>query len=93
MNVYFISGLAADRSVFKYIRLPEGYDAIYLEWIAPLPGETLPQYAERLAQQMDATKPFGVIGLSFGGMLADTDRGFAALNAALKWRAEGKARR
>lgn len=70
MNVYCISGLAADRSVFKYIRLPHGYDAVYLDWIQPLPNETLAQYALRLAQPIDGTKPFGLVGLSFGGMVA-----------------------
>jgi hypothetical protein len=35
----------------------------------------------------------GLLVPLFGGMLADTGRGFAALNAALKRRAEGKAQR
>ena len=70
MKVYFITGLAADRSVFKYIRLPQGYKPIYLDWIAPYAAETLTQYAQRLAQSIDTAEPFCVIGLSFGGMLA-----------------------
>ncbi len=35
----------------------------------------------------------GLLVPLFGGMLADTERGFAALNTALKRRAEGKAQR
>jgi hypothetical protein len=35
----------------------------------------------------------GLLVPAFSGMLADTERGFAALNAALKRRAEGKAQR
>jgi pimeloyl-ACP methyl ester carboxylesterase len=70
MKVYFISGLAADRRVFRNIQLPEGYEAHYLDWIPVRRNETLPQYAMRLAESMDASEPFALIGLSFGGMLA-----------------------
>lgn len=70
MNVYLIPGLAADQTIFRHLRLPQGYEAVYVDWIPPLPNETLAQYAQRLAQQINTTKPFGLIGLSFGGMLA-----------------------
>ncbi|MFT3824600.1 MAG: alpha/beta hydrolase [Chitinophagaceae bacterium] len=70
MKVYFISGLAADRRVFKHIRLPEGYEAVYLDWIDPQPGESLGDYALRLALPIDTTEPFALIGLSMGGMIA-----------------------
>lgn len=70
MKVYFISGLAADQSVFRHIRLPEGCEAVHLEWIQPLPGETLAGYALRLAQRIDPSEPFALVGLSMGGMLA-----------------------
>jgi surfactin synthase thioesterase subunit len=70
VNVYFISGLAADRSIFKYIRLPEGHEAVHLDWILPVQNESLPAYAHRLAEKIDATKPFAIVGLSLGGMLA-----------------------
>jgi pimeloyl-ACP methyl ester carboxylesterase len=70
MNVYFISGLAADRRVFQNIELPEGYTPHYLDWITPYKNETLQQYAERLTAKIDPSKPFVVVGVSFGGMLA-----------------------
>jgi pimeloyl-ACP methyl ester carboxylesterase len=70
VNVYFIPGLAADHTVFKYIALPPGYTACYVKWINPLANESLPDYACRLAEQIDTQKPFVVVGLSFGGMLA-----------------------
>ncbi len=69
-KVYFISGLGADHRVFKYIRLPEGMEAVYLHWIDPQPGESLSAYATRLAGRIDTTEPFALVGLSFGGMLA-----------------------
>lgn len=70
MKAYFISGMAADSRVFKHIRLPEGYEAVFLEWIEPLPDESLPSYALRLAKGIDRSEPFALIGLSFGGMIA-----------------------
>jgi pimeloyl-ACP methyl ester carboxylesterase len=70
VNVYFISGLGADRSVFKHIRLPQGHEAIYIDWIPLLRNETLASYALRLSETIDTTQPFSLVGLSFGGMIA-----------------------
>ena len=70
MNVYFISGLAADYRVFKNILLPPGFTAVHLNWIKPEVNETLAKYALRLAAGMDTAKPFALIGLSMGGMMA-----------------------
>ena len=70
MNVYFISGLAADKRVFKNIELPAGYTPYYLDWVMPRGNESLQEYAEKLTETMDPSQPFVVLGLSFGGMLA-----------------------
>lgn len=70
MNVYFISGLGADKSVFKHIELPEGFTAHHLAWIKPLPNESLHDYALRLAEGIDHSQPFILLGLSMGGMMA-----------------------
>lgn len=69
-KVYFISGLAADRRVFKHIRLPEGYEAVHLDWIDPERGESLAGYAMRLAGSIERDQPFTLVGLSMGGMIA-----------------------
>ena len=70
MNVYFISGLAADERAFQLIRLPSSYTIHHLSWIKPLKGETINAYAKRLAAGIDTSKPFCLVGLSFGGMVA-----------------------
>lgn len=70
MNVYFISGLGADKSVFQKIHLPGAYRVHHIEWIAPVAGETMRQYATRLAACIDRSQPFALVGLSFGGMIA-----------------------
>lgn len=78
MKVYFIPGLGADKRVFRHISLDEGLEMICMEWITPLPGETLPGYAMRLAEKIDTSAAWSVVGLSFGGMLA------AEISAALQ---------
>lgn len=69
-RVYFISGLAADERVFKYIKLPEGVEMVHLNWITPYKNESLADYALRLSEKIDNSEPFVLVGLSFGGMLA-----------------------
>ncbi|HLK29999.1 MAG TPA: alpha/beta hydrolase [Puia sp.] len=70
MKVYFISGLAADSRVFKYIKVPENCEAVHLDWIKPMKNESLQSYALRLAEKIDGDESFAVIGLSMGGMMA-----------------------
>ncbi|MBI1343404.1 MAG: alpha/beta hydrolase [Terrimonas sp.] len=70
MKVYFIPGLGADRRVFKHIRLPNGFDPVYLEWLVPEKKESLKHYASRLSESIDDREDFVLCGLSFGGMLA-----------------------
>jgi pimeloyl-ACP methyl ester carboxylesterase len=70
MNVYFISGLGADRQAFEKIKLPARFVIHYLDWIKNKKGETLNEYARRLAAAIDTTQPFALVGLSMGGMIA-----------------------
>ncbi len=70
MKVYFISGLAADRRVFKHIKLPAGFETVHLDWISPVKGEPLEYYAERLAEKIETKEKFALVGLSMGGMIA-----------------------
>lgn len=69
MKIYFVSGLAADGRVFKNLRLPAHCEPVFLEWIEPLKNESLPDYSLRLASAIDTSEPFGLIGLSMGGMI------------------------
>lgn len=70
MKAYFISGLGADKRAFEKIILPAGYEVVHLDWVPPLAEECLVQYAKRFVHHIDATAPFILVGLSFGGMLA-----------------------
>ncbi len=69
-KAYFISGLGADKNVFKYIKLPEDYEPHYIDWITPEPAEDISHYAGRLAEEIQGADEFILIGLSFGGLIA-----------------------
>lgn len=69
MQVYFITGLGADKSVFQLLRL--NYCApIFVDWIKPMRKETLQHYALRLVDEYNIPFNAVIVGLSFGGMLA-----------------------
>lgn len=70
MNVYFLSGLGADKRVFAKLKLDDHFAVKHIEWIKPEKKETLQHYANRLIAQIDTTKPFQLVGLSFGGVIA-----------------------
>lgn len=70
MNVYFISGLGADKRAFERLKLPDRFVVHYLDWIKPTKNETLNSYAKRLAASIDTSQPFAIVGLSMGGMMA-----------------------
>ena len=70
MNVYFISGLGADRKAFERLKLSDNFTIYYLDWIKPEKHESLDDYARRLATPVDTSKPFAIVGLSMGGMIA-----------------------
>ena len=70
MTLYFISGLGADKRVFKKINLPTTYNIVHIEWIIPEKDEAIESYAGRLCTSINTSEPFSIIGLSFGGMIA-----------------------
>ncbi|MEO5991502.1 MAG: alpha/beta hydrolase [Ferruginibacter sp.] len=70
MKVYFISGLGADKRVFKNIHLNNNFQPEYLDWIQPNKSETLKEYSLRLALKINFAEPFALVGLSMGGMVA-----------------------
>ncbi len=67
-TVYLFSGIGADSSIFKNLKLP-GYHKVYITWIPALPDETLTDYAGRIKSQITVENPY-LIGLSFGGIMA-----------------------
>ncbi len=68
MDIYALGGLGADKRTFTYIDLKK-HNLICLDWLDPGPEDTLVSYAARIADQIDHSKKFGLIGVSFGGMI------------------------
>lgn len=69
LQVYCIPGLGINEDIFKNLKL-ENCHIHHIKWITPLKDESLPSYASRLAEQINVTQPFVLIGMSFGGMCA-----------------------
>jgi pimeloyl-ACP methyl ester carboxylesterase len=70
MNLYFISGLGADRRVFRKLTVPPSFKVNHIDWIPVAAEEGLGDYCQKLAKQVDQREPFTLIGLSFGGIIA-----------------------
>ena len=70
MKIFAISGLGADKRVFKYLTLE--YDLIPVEWIKPKTKESIIEYSKRLIEEygIGNEENFGILGVSFGGLIA-----------------------
>jgi pimeloyl-ACP methyl ester carboxylesterase len=68
MKTYAISGLGTDYSIFSEIVLY--FELTILPWIKPEPKESFHEYALRFSERFNENEPFNLIGVSFGGMLA-----------------------
>jgi pimeloyl-ACP methyl ester carboxylesterase len=69
MKIYLIPGLGADKRMYQP-QLKLWPEAEVLEHLTPVRGETLTQYAARLAPSIDTAVPFILIGTSLGGMIS-----------------------
>jgi pimeloyl-ACP methyl ester carboxylesterase len=67
-TIYCFSGLGADERLFSRLSL-EQFHVKPIAWLPFKLGETLPQYAVRLSQQIKEEQSI-LMGVSFGGMLA-----------------------
>jgi pimeloyl-ACP methyl ester carboxylesterase len=70
VTIYFLSGLGADSRAFKYLTFPANTEIVFIDWLIPEKNEPLRSYAKRIAKKIDHSKPFILVGLSFGGILA-----------------------
>ena len=69
MVVYCIPGLGADERLFDNLSLKNGV-VKPLSWLRPDRSESLRAYAGRMATQIDGSRPYCLLGVSFGGMVA-----------------------
>ena len=69
IHVYLMPGMAANPSIFEYIKLPEAqYQVHWLQWQIPKKNETLENYAKRMCQFIKHENAV-LLGVSFGGIL------------------------
>lgn len=68
MKIYGISGLGADKRVFGFLEL--NCQFIPIEWIEYKEKESIKDYSARLSEVIDTKSKFGILGVSFGGLVA-----------------------
>ena len=68
--VYLIPGQGADSRLFKNIEIDSTFDTQYIKYVTPKKGSSMNEYAHELAEQIDTTRTFYLVGVSLGGMLA-----------------------
>lgn len=67
-ELYLFSGLGADKRVYEFLDL-SAYKINYVDWIEPLPNESIEHYAGRLSGKIEKNNPI-LMGVSFGGLVA-----------------------
>ena len=69
MKLYVVSGLGADFKVLDKLKFPENLEVVFLEWLIPVRNESFQHYISRMADRVDATETFCLLGYSFGGIV------------------------
>lgn len=69
MKLFCLSGLGVDHRAFRNLHV-EGVELVHIPWIDPLKKESLSEYAMRLFQSVSIPEEYNLIGVSFGGMIA-----------------------
>ena len=69
MKLYLLSGLGADYRVFRRLKI-QGVTTQLIEWIQPKKNESLESYTQRLLPQIQEETPIHLLGVSFGGIIA-----------------------
>lgn len=69
-TIYFLPGQGADERLFNNIILDSQYVIKYIKYSIPKASDNMQSYAQKMAEQIDTTEPFILIGTSFGGMLS-----------------------
>jgi len=68
-TIYFISGLGADERAFQHLQ-QNGITGKHIRWVTPRKHENLRDYCARLTDQIDTRSGIILVGVSFGGIVA-----------------------
>ena len=69
MKLYVVSGLGAAFKVLEKIKFPPNVEVAFIEWLIPTLNEDFHHYVERMAEKVDDSEPFALLGYSFGGLV------------------------
>jgi len=70
LRLYLIPGTGADERLFHALDLSD-FDTVNIDLPVPLKKESMHAYSLRIArEQIDTTRPFALLGVSLGGMVA-----------------------
>lgn len=69
MKIYVVSGLGADFKVLEKIQFPKHHEVVFIDWLIPEQNEDFQHYIQRMAEKIDDSEPFYLLGYSFGGIL------------------------
>src|SRR5690606_24016042 len=69
MKIYIVSGLGADFKVLERLEFPKQYEIVFLDWLIPEKNEPFHSYVERMAERIDDSETFCLLGYSFGGLM------------------------
>lgn len=79
MKLYVISGLGADFKVLERIHFPDQLEVVFIDWLIPTRNENFVDFVKRMAEKIDKTQPFSLLGYSFGGIIVqEIDKLFPA---------------
>jgi len=69
MKIYVVSGLGADFKVLERLEFPENCELVFIDWLIPEKNEPFHSYVARMAEKVDDSEPFFLLGYSFGGIM------------------------
>ncbi len=69
VKLYCLSGLGVDHRAYRNLQI-YGVELVHIPWIDPEINESLSTYAKRLFESAQLPEKYHLIGVSFGGMLA-----------------------
>lgn len=68
-TIYLIPGTGADERLFQEISI-DTHQVVLLDYLLPEKKENFQSYVQRMAEQIDTTTDFSLVGVSLGGMIA-----------------------
>lgn len=70
LNLYLIPGMSAGEKSFEALSVPENCSATFVPWLIPHKDETIVGYSKRMMDQVKLEEPYVLVGVSFGGIIA-----------------------